>query len=345
MIPATAPAERSEEGLSSPAITAEPLIPLLDDSTGTVVDEDGYVGPETGPLDTAAVGPDESSPPLDVVAAVGPDESGPPLDVVAAVDPDESGPPLDTTGPESIPLDDQTVLAERDAVDDPTIGSGDAGGSGIGTTTASSLAVPVMVVLSSVTTPYRAIRRPSTADEAAAVIEVNAIRLPIRTELLPRLADVPTCQKTLLALAIPARTTREKLPVVKMSVINIQISAAFTALSVTVLDAERVKPPDPDRYTPAPNVTPPNSESISRALPTAREETSCWYARLAEARAVTTTWILPVYTEPVTHIPGGKPVTEFEVNAPTDRADTLSPKLETPNSARTLKLDAKLREN
>jgi hypothetical protein len=71
----------------------------------------------------------------------------------------------------------------------------------------------VMVLLSRVTAPLRASKRPVTVAPVVAVIDVNARTLPIRWEFVPSVAELPTCQKTLHAVA-PLRTTTELLDAV-----------------------------------------------------------------------------------------------------------------------------------
>lgn len=57
----------------------------------------------------------------------------------------------------------------------------------------------VTVFVSRVTAPLIANRRPSTVASVVAVMSVSANRFPRNTELVPRVAELPTCQKTLHA--------------------------------------------------------------------------------------------------------------------------------------------------
>jgi hypothetical protein len=50
-------------------------------------------------------------------------------------------------------------------------------------------------------------------------IDVNAMIFPLKIEFVPRVAELPTCQKTLQALAPFARTTWLPLPVISVDVI------------------------------------------------------------------------------------------------------------------------------
>ena len=65
----------------------------------------------------------------------------------------------------------------------------------------------VMVLESRVTAPFRAKSRPSTVAPVVAVMEVKARMFPLKTEVVPSVAELPTCQKTLAACAPPLRIT------------------------------------------------------------------------------------------------------------------------------------------
>jgi hypothetical protein len=66
----------------------------------------------------------------------------------------------------------------------------------------------VTVFESSVVAPFRASNRPCTAALVLAVIEVRARMVPTNVEPTPRVAELPTCQKTLQAWAPLMSTTR-----------------------------------------------------------------------------------------------------------------------------------------
>ena len=66
----------------------------------------------------------------------------------------------------------------------------------------------VIVLLSRVTAPFRARRRPSTIAPVVAVMEVNARMVPTNDEWVPSVAELPTCQKTLQAWAPLMSPTR-----------------------------------------------------------------------------------------------------------------------------------------
>ena len=66
---------------------------------------------------------------------------------------------------------------------------------------------PVMVLLSKVTAAFSANSRPSTVAPVSAVMAVKARMFPTKSESVPRVAELPTCQKTLPARAPLVRTT------------------------------------------------------------------------------------------------------------------------------------------
>jgi hypothetical protein len=115
----------------------------------------------------------------------------------------------------------------------------------------------VMVLVSRVTSPLRASSRPSMVTPVVAAIDVRARMVPTKVELVPSVAELPTCQNTLQALAplIKATTLDE-------AVINVLADWKMnTALGspwasrVTV----PVNPSVPPVYTPDTRVCPARS--------------------------------------------------------------------------------------
>jgi hypothetical protein len=74
----------------------------------------------------------------------------------------------------------------------------------------------VTVVLPSVTAAVRASSRPCTETPVVAVMLSWAIRVPAKDVPVPRVAELPTCQKTLQAWAPPVRSTELLLAVVSV---------------------------------------------------------------------------------------------------------------------------------
>ena len=64
-----------------------------------------------------------------------------------------------------------------------------------------------MVLESMVTAPVRAKARPSSVAPVSIVTDAAAMIVPLKTELIPIVAELPTCQKTLAAWAPPLRIT------------------------------------------------------------------------------------------------------------------------------------------
>jgi len=97
----------------------------------------------------------------------------------------------------------------------------------------------VIVLVSSVTAPFRARRRPVTFAPVVAVIEVSAITVPTIVEVVPRVAEEPICQNTLHALAALSKNTTLAPAVVRVdAVLNIHTafgSSAPSRVSVPVI--------------------------------------------------------------------------------------------------------------
>jgi hypothetical protein len=74
----------------------------------------------------------------------------------------------------------------------------------------------VIVLVSRVTAPFRARTRPFTVAPVLRVAEVSAKIVPTKLVEVPRVADEPTCQKTLQACTPFSRTMLAEDPVVKV---------------------------------------------------------------------------------------------------------------------------------
>src|SRR5450759_4526944 len=64
-----------------------------------------------------------------------------------------------------------------------------------------------MVLLIIVTPPFLANALPSSVAPVLKVMDSNAITVPLKTEVVPKVAELPTCQKMLDASAPPLRIT------------------------------------------------------------------------------------------------------------------------------------------
>src|SRR4030095_6911862 len=94
-------------------------------------------------------------------------------------------------------------------------------------------AVGIPTVLESkVTAPLRANSLPSTAAPVVTVMEVKARMFPLKPEVVPRVAELPTCQKMLAAWAPPLRITCRPAVVVSVEAIwKIQTALASPCAS------------------------------------------------------------------------------------------------------------------
>ena len=94
-----------------------------------------------------------------------------------------------------------------------------------------------MVLLANVTAPVRANALPFSAAPVVTVTDAWAMIVPLKVVLVPRVAELPTCQKTLEATAPPMSATA-LLPAAVVSVLPIwKMKTAFGSplpLRVTV---------------------------------------------------------------------------------------------------------------
>jgi hypothetical protein len=74
-----------------------------------------------------------------------------------------------------------------------------AAGAGVGVAAATEHADGATTLVSNVTAPVRASALPSNDAPVVIVIETCAMMVPLRAERVPRVAEVPICQKTLQA--------------------------------------------------------------------------------------------------------------------------------------------------
>jgi len=74
-----------------------------------------------------------------------------------------------------------------------------------------------MLLLSKVTAPFSAMARPFVIDEPVVIVtEAAAMMVPWKAVFVPRVAELPTCQKTLPAEAPLVSVTLELLAVVSV---------------------------------------------------------------------------------------------------------------------------------
>src|SRR2546430_17052801 len=84
-----------------------------------------------------------------------------------------------------------------------------------------------MALSSRLTAAVLANNRPSTAAPVVTVMEAMARMFPLNTEPVPRVAELPTCQKTFAALAPPLKMTWRSTVVVRGGALS-KMDTAFT---------------------------------------------------------------------------------------------------------------------
>jgi hypothetical protein len=113
------------------------------------------------------------------------------------------------------------------------------------------------VLESSVTAALRASSRPVTEAPVLAVTEVRARTVPTNAEVVPSVAELPTCQNTLHAVA--PLSSRTRLPDAVITVLAAwKMNTAVGSPSASRLNVP-VRPNAPPRYTPDTSVCPPRS--------------------------------------------------------------------------------------
>src|ERR1700694_3052185 len=133
---------------------------------------------------------------------------------------------------------------------------GGTGGGGV------TLVCIVTALVSNVTAAFCANALPSSVAPVAIVMEAYAITVPLNAEYVPSVAELPTCQNTLAALAPPLRTTRP----CDATVSPDPIWKMKTAFGLPL--ASRVRSPviasvEVDLYRPGARVCPPKSPATS----------------------------------------------------------------------------------
>ena len=95
-----------------------------------------------------------------------------------------------------------------------------------------------MLLAPNETAPLRANALPSSVAPVVKVIDILASMVPLKTEVVPKVAELPTCQKMLEALVPPLRITLRPDIVVSVDAIW-KIQTAFGSPR-----ASRVRSPD-----------------------------------------------------------------------------------------------------
>jgi hypothetical protein len=162
----------------------------------------------------------------------------------------------------------------------------------------------VMVFVSSVTAPFRAITRPTTVAPVSSVADVNERMVPANTVLVPRVVELPTCQNTLQAWAPPVSWTVLPDPVVRVDPAwKMKTAFGLPCPSRVTVPVRAIE--DADLYTPGAKVWPPRSlvtvvAGVRPAASLYAVVRSDWACCAVESATYSVPWTTP----------GGKPVTE-----------------------------------
>src|SRR6476469_2714539 len=192
-----------------------------------------------------------------------------------------------------------------------------------------------MMFVSSVTAPFLASARPVTFAPVVTVIDVRARMVPSRVEPVPSVAELPTCQKTLAAVAPLMRFTELPDAVTRVEAVWKMNTALGSPCPSRVRIPVIEKLPVTESYTPGVTVVPPSSAgNVADGVRPAASLYAVVRSTWAAAAAVSAAWIVP------TTVPGGKPVTADPGLTPTSAATTVGPVLVTVVPASTPKLPA-----
>src|SRR5436190_1660695 len=103
-----------------------------------------------------------------------------------------------------------------------------------------------MVFASNVTAPFRANARPSSVAPVCSVIDVNARMFPFKTELVPSVAELPTCQTMFVGWAPPLRITCRPAVVVRVEAIWKMKTALVSPWASSVRSPEEISSEEVD---------------------------------------------------------------------------------------------------
>lgn len=131
-------------------------------------------------------------------------------------------------------------------------------GVGAGVTTAAAQVCLAMVLVSNVTAPLRARIEPLTEAPVVTVTDVKARIFPAKLELVPSVADEPTCQKTLQAWAPLVRVILLPDAVVRADP-TWKTKTAFGLFCPSNVNVPVRPRDDAELYTPGVKVRPPKS--------------------------------------------------------------------------------------
>lgn len=177
-------------------------------------------------------------------------------------------------------------------------------------------------MVSNVTAPVRAYNPQFDDAPVVAVIEISATMLPAKLVPVPKVAELPTCQKTLDAVAPLTSNTFELLAVIRVLPIWKMKTPLPLRVRFPVKKAEEAK-----QYTPGVRVRPPRScpvKLVLHACPAAFAY-AVWASACAVAAAASPVCVVP-FTIPGPPVQGaGNPVHEVPGLTPRSPVKTVGP--------------------
>jgi len=167
------------------------------------------------------------------------------------------------------------------------------------------LAYSFTMVLPAIVTPPICVRSlPLIEAPVFNVMDCIAIMVPFITDVVPKVAELPTCQKILDADALPFRNTLRPEVVVNEEAIWIIKTALLFPLASKVRSPEDIAREEVDLYNPGVSVRPPifpESVTISVLVRRAASLNAAVKSSLPCVDKLVLIWIVP------TNIPGGNP--------------------------------------
>jgi hypothetical protein len=207
---------------------------------------------------------------------------------------------------------------------------------GVGVGDAVAQAGTVIVSSSRVTAPLRASARPAIVSPVFTEIDVRARILPEKSELVPRVAELPTCQNTSQAWASPVR-----MMLLAESVMSVEgawkIKTAFGSPPASRVSDPPTSSEEDALYTPGESVWPAPMKPGTLAVGLRPAASLYAVVRSDWAPAATPSALCIV---PLDTVPGGNPVTAVPGLTPRFPLMLLGPVLVTVVPARTAKLPA-----
>ena len=179
----------------------------------------------------------------------------------------------------------------------------------------------VNLLVSSVTAPLRAKARPCTVAPVVTVTDVSAKTLPTKVELVPSVAELPTCQNTLQACApLISDTVLAEAVVSVESVWKIHTEFGLPAPSSTSGPVRLSAPLLGAAYTPPIRTRLARSAAVVASID--RPAASLYAVVRSDCACCAAALVASIVPGAVTR-PGGKPVMDVPGQSPTLELSTL----------------------